>query len=113
MSSILNNKDIIDAHIRHINGSLEFVAQITTDGVVKARDTGKEFKITSVIVTKPDWDSSQVGIMLDSSYPVGMFENEHLLRDEIEDFIYTYINNLGYTDGIITIKDKEVTHKPM
>lgn len=94
MSSILNNKNITDAHIRHIDGSLEFVVQITADGVVKARDTGREFKITSVIVTKPDWDSSQVGVMLNSIYPIGMFENESLLRNEIEDFVYAYINSL-------------------
>ena len=94
MSSILNNKDIIDAHIRHINGSPEFVVQITADGVIRDKVVGKEFTITSIVVTKPDWDSSQVGIMLDSSYPVGMFENEHLLRDEIEDFVYAYINSL-------------------
>lgn len=94
MSSILDNKNITDACIRHINGSPEFVVQITADGVIRDKDVGKEFTITSIVVTKPDWDSSQVGIMLNSIYPIGMFENESLLRNEIEDFVYAYINSL-------------------
>ena len=104
MSSILNNKDITRAHIEFINDSLEFTVQITADGVIRDKDVGKEFTITSIIVTKPDWDSSQVGIMLDSIYPIGMFENESLLRNEIEDFVYAYITN---------IKNKEATHSLM
>lgn len=94
MSNILNNKNVTDACIKYINGNPEFVVQITADGVIRDKDVGKEFTITSIVVTKPDWDSSQVGIMLNSIYPIGMFENESLLRNEIEDFVYAYINSL-------------------
>lgn len=101
MTNILNNKNITDACIKHVNGNPEFIVQITADGVIKDKDAGKEFATTNIVATKPDWDSSQVGIMLDSIHPIGMFENESLLRNEIEDFIYAYITN---------IENKEVTH---